>query len=187
MGLKQLKSVAAAVGVCALLASCAKPAKIETVKDATFTAEITTLFVVEHTDYLTVQRDNFHRQLVRSFAECGIEVQSDYTEGTHMTYDGTGIPASTINLALDQQLLQSFHPSAVLTIAGTSLMTKGRGAKDAKFDISLLDAVSHKNIWKAQVDFDFGDVPILANGSGWAADLVARIKNDGIIRSCHPK
>jgi hypothetical protein len=43
---------------------------------------------------------------------------------------------------------------------------------------------NQKNLWRARTDFDFGDIPIAADGVGWAMLVVNQMKKDSVLGSC---
>jgi len=172
------------------LASCAKQATIVSVRDPTDLPEIKRLFITERTEYLTVQKSAFHDELTKAIRACGVEVETDFAAlGSTASNARANSPEEEMRLGqlearVDPDAIRDFKPDAILRVSGVSFMMKGPGAKDAKMEFTLKRPGNPNNIWRARTDFDFGEVPIAADGAGWAMLVVDQMKKDSVFGFC---
>ncbi|TWJ02532.1 hypothetical protein JN11_01505 [Mucilaginibacter frigoritolerans] len=144
--------------------------KITSNKDASFNRKLKKIYVICN---LGKDVSNFNERLFEG-------VKKKFTEN-NITIDG--FVRNPVALETDEDVLnkiRSYDPEALMIIKQTHVTYYNGGPGGGVFEVSLIDKVSQKNIWKSEID---------VTGPWWDEDtsdsivkkLILKLKEDQII------
>lgn len=162
---------AAAVALCA----CAPAARIRSNKSAAYAKEPQRLFVVTDigAEWGNGYYNGFKSRFTSLVSECG--AASDVSRITDLDLDD----------GAHLRRARNFKADTILNIRRSS-GTKNRYGMfiDATYDARMTDLESRKVVWRSNVKFVRGLDALSDRGQALAADIVKKLGEDGILRSC---
>jgi hypothetical protein len=173
------------VGLCLILFGCAPTAEIASNKTADYSGRPRKLFVLEVIDTYKFGGPDllhaFQKHLDHQLRECGVEA-------THFSREppvAGSAPLSPTNpdVLATRAAIASARPDALLSIGEKSYRATNGDLTEAQYLLRLKDLQSGSEVWTATVTL----APhrgTLSAGEELAGDVVSRLKQDGILRSC---
>jgi hypothetical protein len=177
------------VAAVALVAACASTRTVSN-KSVSYAGEPRRVLVFEafiKSRYL--EPADFDARLIQSLSACGVAAEARL------------VPVRSANsLALDDdedqnrreaaEQIKRFAPDTTLSVVETSARQRvfSERVERAHFALALRDVATKKTVWKAQIDLSGGFSNSIGNNLGHAvADaVIARLSEDGILKSCPP-
>jgi hypothetical protein len=181
---RRLFRIFAVVMLCGL-AACQPRATITTNREASYQKDVKRLMVIETIgDALGRQIDSFHAVLTQRLQACGATV----TFIARPPHDPLALDnsAALAEQRKENEMLHDFAPDAVLFMSQVSAMSSGGSVRNITYAMQLADLPTRRIVWKANLDL-FTNYDIVAFGDAGAAlanDLMTKLSQDAIIRSC---
>jgi hypothetical protein len=161
-------------------------AEVTANKTADYSGRLKKLFVLELIDTYKYNGTDlfqaFQKRLDEQLRECGVEASHFSREpppagSKPMSLDDPGIVAAKAAIA-------NVHPDAMLSIGETSYRATNGYLTEAQYLLRLKDLHNGREVWNATVTLAPHRGTLAAAGEELAGDVVNRLKQDDILRSC---
>lgn len=169
------RNLAILAAVAFAVSACAPAAQIRSNKSAAYAKEPRRLFVVTDigAEWGNSYYNGFKSRFTSLLSDCG--AASEVSRVTDLELDDNA----------HQRRARKFNADAILNIRRTAGTKNGYGMFiDVTYDARMTDVESRKAVWRSNVKFMRGLDGLPDRGQELAADIVKKLKEDGILRSC---
>jgi hypothetical protein len=168
------------------LAACHGPkATITTNRDPSYQKEPKRLMVIETIgNELGRSHDSFKAVLTQKLEACGTAAAFIARPPRDpLALDNSAAEAEQRK---ENDLLRDFSPDTILLMNQTSVTRSGGSARNIVYDMQLVELPARRTVWKANLNLftNFDIVDLGDAGAALADDLIAKLAQDSILRTC---